>query len=113
MGRDRDPFIAMPVVLGILAHMQNWVTLSLGLEPVNQVSESPARGSSMLRTRCASVLLVPVVEVLSLQTMGGWPFALGPVQPIKQMNIKKEIKDSFLFTSSFQKRKVNTHFPFP
>ena len=70
MGRDRDPFIAMPVVLGILAHMQNWVTLSLGLEPVNQVSESPARGSSMLRTRCASVLLVPVVEVLSLQTMG-------------------------------------------
>ena len=59
-GTDKGPFTVMSMVFGILAHMQNWMTSSLCLEPANQVSESPARVSHVLRTRPASVLLLPV-----------------------------------------------------
>jgi len=44
VGTDRDPFIAMSVVLGILAHMQNWVTLSLWLRAGESGLRVPCKG---------------------------------------------------------------------
>lgn len=60
VGTDKGPLTVMSMVFGILAHMRNWMTSSLCLEPANQFSESLARVSYVLRTRPASVLLLPV-----------------------------------------------------
>lgn len=60
VGTDKGPLTVMSMVFGILAHMWNWTTSSLCLEPANQFSESLARVSHVLRTRPASVLLLPV-----------------------------------------------------